>query len=141
MCLPQDWQEPLLKAMAQGKYIGSELPANMKDFLKINWDLFFKGAEGLLMKCVSRQVGLTLLHSLHYDIYDVDLDVGLYRRLQRLGIFWPKMANDAKEEQRSCKTCSILPLDQAKVFNGKVLEEDWQDQHLRYLLQGVLLAD
>ena len=51
------------------------------------------------------------------------------------------MTNDAKEEQRSCKTCSIIPPDQAKVLNGKLLEEDWQDPYLRYLLQGVLSAD
>ena len=42
LCLPQDWQEPLFKAMTQGKYVGSELPSNMKDFLKINGDLFFR---------------------------------------------------------------------------------------------------
>ena len=89
----------------------SELPANIKDFLRINKDLFFKGAKGLLMKYVSRQEGLTVLHRLHYDICGVDLDVSLYRRLQRLGIFWPEMTNDAKEEQRSCKTCSIMRSD------------------------------
>ena len=51
------------------------------------------------------------------------------------------MTNDAKEEQRSCKTCSIIPPDQAEVLNGELLEEDWQDPYLRYLLQGVLSAD
>ena len=84
--------------MTQGKYIGSELRVNMKDFLRINGDLFFRGVKGLLMKCVSRQEGLTLLHKLHYDICGVDLDVSLYRRLQRLGMFWTEMANEAKEE-------------------------------------------
>ena len=86
------------------------------------------------MKCVSRQEGLTLLHRLHYDICGVDLDVSLYKRLQRLGIFWLEMANDVKEEQRSCKTYSIIPPDQAEVLNGKVLEKDWQDSYFRYLL-------
>ena len=51
------------------------------------------------------------------------------------------MANDAKEEQRSCKTCFIIPLDQAEVLNGELLEDNWQDSYLRYLSQGVLLAD
>ena len=46
--------EPLLKAITQGKDVRSSLSPNMKDFLKINEDLFFKGAKGLLMKCVSR---------------------------------------------------------------------------------------
>nr|POF12065.1 hypothetical protein CFP56_08832 [Quercus suber] len=78
---------------------------------------------------------------LHYDICGVDLDVSLYRRLQTFGIFWPEMANDAKEEQKSCKTCFIIPPDQAEVLNGKLLEEDWQDPYLRYLSQGVLPTD
>ena len=44
-------------------------------------DLFFRGVEGLLMKCVMRQEGLARLHRLHYDICGIDLNVGLYRRL------------------------------------------------------------
>jgi len=63
------------------------LPSNMKDFLKINGNLFFRGVEGLLMKCVSRQERLTQLHMLHHDVCGVNLDVGLHRRLQRLGVF------------------------------------------------------
>ena len=54
LCLPQDWREPLMKAMTWGKYVGSELPASMKDFLRINGDLFLRVADGLLMKCVLR---------------------------------------------------------------------------------------
>ena len=77
-----------------------------------------------MMKCVPRQEELTMLHKLHYDVYGANLDVGLYRRLQRLGIFWPKMANDTKEEQWNCKTYYVIPLDQTKVLNGKLLEKD-----------------
>ena len=51
------------------------------------------------------------------------------------------MANDAKEEQQSRKSCSVIPLDQAKVLNGEFLGEDWQEPYLRYLLQGILPAD
>ena len=54
LCLPQDWREPLMKAMTRGKYVGLELPGSMKDFVKINGDLFLRVAEGLLMKCVLR---------------------------------------------------------------------------------------
>ena len=53
----------------------------MKDFLKINGDLFLKEAEGLLMKYVSRQEGLTQLHRLHHDICVVNLNVSIYRKL------------------------------------------------------------
>ena len=113
----------------------------MKDFLRINEDLFLRGAEALLMKCASRQERLNMLHKLHYDICDINIDVNLYRRLQKLGVFWPEMANDAKEEQWSCKTCFVIPLDQVEVLNGELLEEDWQKPYLRYLLQGILPVD
>ena len=42
LCFAQDWREPLLKAMAQRKCVGSELLANMKDFFRINRDLFLR---------------------------------------------------------------------------------------------------
>jgi len=51
------------------------------------------------------------------------------------------MANDAKEEQRNCKTCFVIPPDQAEVLNGELLKEDKHDPYFRYLLQGILLAD
>ena len=82
-----------------------------------------------------------MLHRLHYDICGANLNVSLYRRLQRLRIFWPEMANDAKEEQQSCKACFVIPPDQVKVLNGKLLEEDWRDPYLRCLLHDVLLAN
>ena len=59
LCPLEDWRQPLLNAMIQGRDIGLNLPSNMKDFLKINGNLFFKGVEGLLMRCVSRREGLT----------------------------------------------------------------------------------
>ena len=71
----------------------------------------------------------------------MNLDIGIYRRLQRLGVFWLEMASDAKEEYRDCKTCSMIPSNQAKVLNGEDQEEDWQDSYLRYLLEGVLPTD
>ena len=64
------------------------------------------------------------MHRLHYKMCGVNLEVGLYKRLQRLGVFWPEMASDAKEEQRDYKTCSIIPPDQAEVLNTKIQEEE-----------------
>ena len=81
LCLPKDWREPFLKDITQGKDVGSNLSPNMKDFLKINGDLFLKEAKGLLMKCVSRQEGLTQLRRLHHDFCGVKLDVSIYRKL------------------------------------------------------------
>ena len=82
-----------------------------------------------------------MLHRLHYDICGANLDVNLYRRLQRLGIFWPEMASDSKEEQQSCKTCSVIPLDQAEVLNRELLKEDWQEPYLRYLCKEFCLLN
>lgn len=130
-----------VKSNGPGRDIGSNLPSNMKDFLKINRSLFFRGVEGLLIRCVSRQEGSTRLHRLHHEMCGVNLDVGLYKRLQRPGVFWLEMASDAREEQRDCKTCSIIPPNQAKVLTIKVQEKDWQDPFVKYLSHGVLPAD
>ena len=51
------------------------------------------------------------------------------------------MASNAKEEQRDCKTCSIIPPNQAEILNIKVQEEDWQDSYIKYMSQGVQPAD
>ena len=74
--------------MIQGRDIGTSLPINIKDFLKINGDFilfyfFFREVEGLLMKYVLRQEGLTQLHRLHHNVYGVNIDDGLYSLLYR----------------------------------------------------------
>ena len=73
--------------MIQGRDIGTSLPINMKDFLMINGDFifffFFREVEGLLMKYVLRQEGLTQLHRLHHNVSGVNLDDGLYSLLYR----------------------------------------------------------
>ena len=51
------------------------------------------------------------------------------------------MASEAKEEQRDCKTCSIIPPNRAEVLNNEVQEKDWQDPNVKYLLQAVLPTD
>ena len=51
------------------------------------------------------------------------------------------MASNAKKEQRDCKTCSIIPLDQVEVLNSEIQEENWQDPYVKYLSQVVLPAD
>lgn len=70
-----------MKAITQGRDVGSNLSPNMKDFLKINGDLFFRGEKGLMMKCILRKEGLTQLHRLHHDICGVNLDVNIYIKL------------------------------------------------------------
>lgn len=51
------------------------------------------------------------------------------------------MVSGTKEEQRDYKACSTIPPNQVELLNGEVQDEDWQDPYLRYLSEGVLLAD
>ena len=81
------------------------------------------------------------MHRLHHEMCGLNLNVGLYKRLQGLGFFWPKMANDAKKEQRNCNTCSIIPSDQVEVLNSEIQEEDWRDLYVKYLSKCVLPTD
>ena len=44
-CLPQDWQEPLLKAMTQGKYVTSKIAIKYEGLPQDQWGFLFFSEE------------------------------------------------------------------------------------------------
>ncbi|MDV3145747.1 MAG: ribonuclease HI family protein, partial [Sweet potato little leaf phytoplasma] len=61
-----------------------------KDFCLIGGKLYKKNGEELLLKCVSEEEGIDKMMKLHESVCG-QTGPGLYRRLQRFGIFWPNM--------------------------------------------------
>jgi hypothetical protein len=95
---PKDWRKTYLDALAKGEVPKATTLWHLKDYIPIGGVLYRKGQEGLLMRCVSRE-GLAYLTRTHSEVCGADPAITLYRRMQRIGVYWPEMAEDAKGMQ------------------------------------------
>ncbi|RYR10024.1 hypothetical protein Ahy_B05g078478 [Arachis hypogaea] len=75
-----------------------------RGFCLFNGKMFRKSSDGLLMKCVGEEEGKEKVEQLHGATCREE-GPGLYRRLQRWGIYWLKMKFHCDELQASCKAC------------------------------------
>ena len=109
----------------------------LKDFVLICGDLYRRLPEGILARCVSPREGTKKLQEVHEKSCELEGGVSLYRRLQRLGYFWPDMSKEAADLQRHCPTC------QHQHENEQVcatfLSSDWRTPFLEYFIEGILL--
>uniref|UniRef100_A0A2N9H877 Integrase catalytic domain-containing protein n=1 Tax=Fagus sylvatica TaxID=28930 RepID=A0A2N9H877_FAGSY len=133
-CGREDWRTPLKR-----KLISPEGVADLKvlkDFVLISGDLYRRLPGGILARCVSLQEGTKKLQEVHEKSCELEGGVSLYRRLQRLGYFWPDMSKEAADLQRRCPTC------QHQHENEQVcatfLSSDWRTPFLEYFIEGIL---
>ena len=108
----------------------------LKDFVLISGDLYCRLPGGILARCVSLQEGIRKLQEVHEKSCELEGGVSLYRRLQRLGYFWPDMSKEAADLQRHYPTC------QHQHENEQVcttfLSSDWRTPFLEYFIEGIL---
>jgi ribonuclease HI len=130
----EDWRTPLKSKLMSPKDV-ADLKA-LKDFVLISGDLYRRLPGGILARCVSLQEGTKKLQEVHEKSYELEGGVSLYRRLQRLGYFWPEMSKEAADLQRRCPTC------QHQHENEQVcatfLSSDWRTPFLEYFIEGIL---
>ena len=62
--------------------------------------------------------------------------VSLYRRLQRLGYYWPNMDKQAANIQSQCEKCQHTPSHEESY--AMFSSNDWQIPFLEYLIEGIL---
>uniref|UniRef100_A0A2N9I8L2 RNA-directed DNA polymerase n=1 Tax=Fagus sylvatica TaxID=28930 RepID=A0A2N9I8L2_FAGSY len=99
----EDWRTPLKSKLVSPKDV-ADLKA-LKDFVLISGDLYRRLPGGILARCVSPQEGTKKLQEVHEKSCELEGGVSLYRRLQRLGYFWPDMSKEAADLQKRCPTC------------------------------------
>uniref|UniRef100_A0A2N9I9R8 Reverse transcriptase n=1 Tax=Fagus sylvatica TaxID=28930 RepID=A0A2N9I9R8_FAGSY len=130
----EDWRAPLKSKLMSPKDV-ADLKA-LKDFVLISGDLYRRLPGGILARCVSHQEGTKKLQEVHEKSCELEGGVSLYRRLQRLGYFWPEMSKEAEDLQRRCPTC------QHQHENEQVcatfLSSDWRTPFLEYFIEGIL---
>lgn len=77
--------------------------------LRLKGVLYHRQPDGALARCLGRAEATETLNKVHKDVCGQTLDVTLYRRLQRLGYYWPEMSKEAQAMEEKCRTCQANP--------------------------------
>ncbi|KAJ1394091.1 Ribonuclease H-like superfamily [Sesbania bispinosa] len=123
-----DWRRPVIENLKQ------KTPSKaVKEYHQIHGQLYKRSHEGLLMKCVAESAGMQKADNLHHATCNVE-GPSLYRRMQRVGMFWPTMKAYCDQVQANCASCR-----EAKEWVGiNVIEGDWRQPIRQYLEKGTL---
>ena len=130
----EDWRVPI-KAMLMLSTVMADL-REIKNYTLISGDLYRRLPGGVLARCISLEEAEEKLFEVHEKTCGDGGAANLYRRLQRLGYFWPNMSAEATEIQSQCPTC------QFHYSNEEVcatfVSTNWRTPFLEYLLEGIL---
>ncbi|XP_059658388.1 uncharacterized protein LOC132304667 [Cornus florida] len=82
-----------------------EVPlSELKNFALYFGVLYFRAPGGTLARCIREEEAGKVLDEIHSHTCD-DNSLSLYRRIQRQGYYWPRMAKDAAAVQKACSDC------------------------------------
>ena len=108
----------------------------IKDYTLISGELYRRLPGGVLTHCISIQEAKRKLIEVHEKICEDGGGISLYRRLQRLGYYWPNMSREAADLWNQCPTCQFQH-DNEEVY-ATFASTDWRVPFLEYFLEGIL---
>ena len=130
----EDWRMPL-KAKLMSPVAAADFK-EIKDYTLISGELYHRLSGGVLARCISIQKAKRKLIEVHEKTCEGGGGISLYRKLQRLGYYWPNMSREAADLQSQCPTCQ-LQHDNEEVY-VTFASTDWRIPFLEYFLEGIL---
>ena len=103
----------------------------LKDYTLIEGKLYRRLPEGILSKCIGEKERKMRLEELHNQACGIVEKIGLYRRMQRMGYYWPNMNKDVAIIQEECQKC-WLSVDKEESY-VVLITEDWRTPFMEYL--------
>ena len=95
-----DWRSEVKEKMKKAGPRGNI--KELKDYTQIEGELYRRLPGGILSRCITKKEGKLKLKELHTQAYRVAEKISLYRRMQRMGYYWPNMNKEAAIIQEKC---------------------------------------
>ncbi|XP_026410327.1 uncharacterized protein LOC113305520 [Papaver somniferum] len=107
------------------------LPVNvLKQFVVIRGALYYRTSGGALSRCVGKPEAQEILNSVHEESCGQAGGILLYRRIQRMGVYWPNMAVQAAVIQDKCDDCQAPP-QQTEICSAEI--EYWRQPYIDFI--------
>jgi hypothetical protein len=110
-----NWRVPFIKFLQDGtgyadRTENERLMRRSKQYLLVDGVLMHKNAkEAVLMKCITREVGIQLLHEIHSGTCgNHAASRTLVDKAFRAGFYWPSVVADAENLVRRCDGCQFF---------------------------------
>ncbi|XP_026398852.1 uncharacterized protein LOC113294688 [Papaver somniferum] len=133
-----DWRTPIVQELNSSLSQGKVGLKTLQSFFMLHGVLYHRNPDESLSRCLGDEEAQLQLNRIHNEACGQTLVVTLYRRLQRLGFYWPKMETQSRSLQGSCSDCQIPP-HQLEVSNVSHTG-DWREPYINYLRDRVLPA-
>ena len=129
-----DWRIPIREVLIKGE--GAAKLKILKDYTLVGEELYRRMPGAVLSRCVRQEEAQRKLKEVHNKTCRSYGEVSLYRRLQRVGFYWPSMGKDVDQVQTQCGTCQ-LAADRGESYT-LFISEDWRSPFIQYLMEGIL---
>ena len=101
-----DWRSEVKEKMKEAGPGGSI--KKLKEYALIEGELYKRLFGGILSRCINEKEGKLRLEKLHTQVCGITEKISLYRRMQRMGYYWPNMNKEVVTIQEKCQECQFL---------------------------------
>ena len=98
-----DWRSEIKEKMKEAGPKGSI--KELKEYTLIEGELYRSLPRRILSRCIDEKEGKLRLEKLHTQVCVIAEKISLYRRMQRMGYYWPNMNKEEATIQEKCQEC------------------------------------